>query len=412
MPAFLDFVFPFGEQEYEEDFHFSGFREEDHLDNRRRVPQIPELGRSGRELRICYNLRSVEQTNDKKSILPWSIRQTAVYHSFDLETAQSLWVTVKGNHCIKDRILESMQAAKNRTFQTDGEAFSATLATHLLLCDWAGENWRWYINNLEKEFQKLTRSTMSTVVDKVPEALPDSFSSPYSPTSPRGQSFCFPSRSGTFQYPGSPIAKSGTFSNISRAQTFSFSHSRTATIDSTNPSKLVGSEQNIPREPPKGESFSDRLKDFKPSFTRFWKSPSGEKVVTNDETDTSTSPPAARMEPPEPPPELQEEKDPNSQVELEFSDLQQIQYIEEKTHEAALVLKLNVEVLEELKEHYRYLFSHASFPEEINSACQKDIFRFEKCVLGAEKDMRMHQARTETLLRLIAERKNLVSLQC
>jgi hypothetical protein len=114
------------------------------------------------------------------------------------------------------------------------------------------------------------------------------------------------------------------------------------------------------------------------------------------------------MEPPEPPPELQEEKDPDSQAELEFSDLQRIQYIEEKTHEAVLVLKLNVEVLEELKQHYRYVVSHASFPKNINDACERDIVRFEKRVLGVEKDMRMQQARTETLLRLIAERKTLL----
>jgi hypothetical protein len=99
MPCFLDFVFPFGEQEYAQDFYFSGLREETSLDSGGGYPAISELGRSGREMRLCYNLRSVEASSGQTN-LPWSIRQTAVYHEFDIETGRSVWITVKGNKLI------------------------------------------------------------------------------------------------------------------------------------------------------------------------------------------------------------------------------------------------------------------------------------------------------------------------
>src|SRR5688572_3951480 len=71
MPAFLDFIFPFGLQEYLQDFYFSGFREDTRLLSTGLI--IPNLGRSGREIRLCYSLKSVEASNGNTS-WPWSIR--------------------------------------------------------------------------------------------------------------------------------------------------------------------------------------------------------------------------------------------------------------------------------------------------------------------------------------------------
>jgi hypothetical protein len=105
MASFLDFVFPFGKQVYARDFHFSGFREESRLVYDSKDAGIPGLGRSGIGLKLCYNLRSVERSSEPS--LPWSIRQTAVYHDFDLETGRTLWVIVKGNKLIKNRMNES-----------------------------------------------------------------------------------------------------------------------------------------------------------------------------------------------------------------------------------------------------------------------------------------------------------------
>jgi hypothetical protein len=88
MPNFLDFLFPFGHQEYAEDFYFSGFREDTRLLLSDGGLKIPEFGRSGLEIRMCYSLKSVEPWKAKRD-WPWAVRQTALYHSFDIVTGKS-----------------------------------------------------------------------------------------------------------------------------------------------------------------------------------------------------------------------------------------------------------------------------------------------------------------------------------
>src|SRR5262249_20375242 len=39
------------------------------------------------------------------------------------------------------------------------------LNVHIILCDWARENWRWYINFLEEFFQGHTRHSLHATVD-------------------------------------------------------------------------------------------------------------------------------------------------------------------------------------------------------------------------------------------------------
>ena len=95
MPAFLDFLFPFGQQKYQKDFHSTGFRHETRLDEVDRGLALPDLGRSGRTLQLCYSLKSVEpsKTGNKE----WTIRQTALYHSFDMESDRAVWFIIKAN---------------------------------------------------------------------------------------------------------------------------------------------------------------------------------------------------------------------------------------------------------------------------------------------------------------------------
>lgn len=87
MPAVLDFLFPFGRQEYAKDFHFSGFRQDTCLAEFERGLQIPELGWSGLGIQLCYGLKSVE-TSLSQPEWPWSIRQCAIHHSLDLESGR------------------------------------------------------------------------------------------------------------------------------------------------------------------------------------------------------------------------------------------------------------------------------------------------------------------------------------
>lgn len=175
MPSFLDFLFSFGAQHHAKDFYYIGFRHNTHLSGPEKVVAIPELGRSDRRLQLCYSLRSVESSPSQEK-WPWSIRGTATHHAFDFETGRSSWMIVKGEGgaSMKERIKTETDSSKGiifRNFDECDQAFSSTMSTHLLLCNWSVENWRWYINYIEQEVQIITRKTLS-VTDTKPQTEP------------------------------------------------------------------------------------------------------------------------------------------------------------------------------------------------------------------------------------------------
>lgn len=168
MPSFLDFLFLFGRQEHARDLNFSGFRQESRLEPFYNHLEIPELGRSGRELRMCYNLKSVEQSEHQPHF-PWSIRQTAIYHSQDLETGKAFWIIVKGDELIKKRIQDSIGVSKRvNELDSKSNAFATSLATHMVICDWSSENWRWYISYLEETLRNMTGLSFAMMLDNPP----------------------------------------------------------------------------------------------------------------------------------------------------------------------------------------------------------------------------------------------------
>lgn len=186
MSDFLDFVFPFGESERARDFHFSDFRVENQFSNNPNdecALAVPALGRSGRQFQMCFNLRSVERTKyDRRR--PFSIRQTAVYHCFDLETGRTVWIFVKGNDLIRQRIRNTQyKDAKTENKGKDSvetlvAAFGISLDVHTILCNWARENWRWYISFLEETFQDRTRRSLHASVDNENRPEPEIFAAP------------------------------------------------------------------------------------------------------------------------------------------------------------------------------------------------------------------------------------------
>ncbi|OCL10567.1 hypothetical protein AOQ84DRAFT_288983 [Glonium stellatum] len=168
MPAFLDFLFPFGQQKYQKDFHSTGFRHETRLSEIDRGLALPNLGRSGRSLQLCYSLKSVEPSKTGNG--DWTIRQTALYHSFDMESGQAVWFIVKASQMMKKRIRESSSSPELASFENLSRSFASTFGVHLILCDWARENWRWYINSLEDRLQERTEDTLLAPVGKISPA--------------------------------------------------------------------------------------------------------------------------------------------------------------------------------------------------------------------------------------------------
>ena len=321
MPAFLDFVFPFGVNEHAQDFHFSQFRCEDTLTEVGGDLAVPDLERSGREIRLCYSLRSVEPSEGQR-YWPWSIRQCAVYHSIDVDTGHSIWVIMKGNQLMKSRVMSTTESHATQSSPADPlcHAFASSLISHLLLADWSGENWRWYINHMENVLQGTTRHALSATVSSLPPAESSYKGETLVPIERGSPQHSLPEKSGALQPPLPP--------------------------------ELPGVA---------GPSFRDN--------------------------------------------EVEEKAD----KQFSFEDLQKLQSLEEKANESDLVLKTNIGILQELRAQYGTVISSAGFPSHVRQECSKDVLQFTRHLASAEHNLVLQRSRIETLMRLLADRKSLVS---
>jgi hypothetical protein len=171
MPAFLDFISVFGWQSEPRGLRFSGFKGQSLPIDPSRYPPATDLGRSGRQFQICYNLRSVSRLTGPEQALEWSIRQAAFYHHFDVVFGTTLWIVAKGDLEMKNRIqrLTGIDGRpEDRAFATPEESFRSSLAVHLLHSHWAIEGWLWYIqwmeDRMDKEASKYAILLLSTVL--------------------------------------------------------------------------------------------------------------------------------------------------------------------------------------------------------------------------------------------------------
>jgi hypothetical protein len=350
VPEFLDFVFPFGWQEYPQDFHFSGFREETHLLPTENRLQIPELGRSGRDFCMCYSLKSVEKSGDQ---WPWSIRQTAVYHSFDVETGKMFWIIVKGNELMRERIKDATQPVGTTKggFENNGMAFVSTLETHLILCDWSGEEWRWYINFLETSLENLTRRSLAIRINKTSSIL--------------GGEDAIESEADGF--------KARRRKTTSWKVKMHLAPPTPPLEPSSQPDLELQSMQMLSPSPPPP--------------------PGGPPPPQSMTINGAPSAPG---------------RDPSDPPEFSFHDLQNVQFLEDKVNEAIQVFKANSNILKEIRSFYGSTLQNGDLPKELLANCSRELARFERRITGIINDTLMHQSRAETLLRLLADRKSLV----
>ena len=155
-PIYSDFILLFGAQSDPTDLRFSSFRQTTTIQFPARGPSIEELGRSGRHFQLCYNLKGVT-LKQKDKIHPrfdeWSLRQAAIYHSFDVVFGTTLWIVTKGRLDIQQRFKEltgPRAREEDKSFGTSEQCFRSSLSAHLLYGQWSTEDWRWYIRWLEE----------------------------------------------------------------------------------------------------------------------------------------------------------------------------------------------------------------------------------------------------------------------
>lgn len=161
IPGYVDHLLEFDGQGHARKDMYSGFLSQTLL-NHTPSMEVDCLGRSGRQLQLCYNLRSIGRTK-RNHLAPchkqWSFRQGAFHHQFDILKGTAVWIITTADLGLKRRFEESAgKTGKDKQFQTPEQCLKISLRVHLLLCDWAHENWRpyfiWLDGTVEDEVSK------------------------------------------------------------------------------------------------------------------------------------------------------------------------------------------------------------------------------------------------------------------
>ncbi len=164
MPVYLDFMFVFGLQSDPRDLRFSGFREQTTVNRLPCNARDSNIGRSGRQYQLSYNLKTVVLKSRGDGHITnniWSIRAAAIHHQFDVVEGNTLWIVTAGGRDLKDRYKELTGEGgrpADKAFADREQCFRSSLAAHLLFCHWATEGWRQYIRWMENVIEDQVRA--------------------------------------------------------------------------------------------------------------------------------------------------------------------------------------------------------------------------------------------------------------
>lgn len=165
-PNFLKLVHSLGDQMKDRKFHDVGFFEEYLMKSSKGSNfDLPEIGRSGSEFRNFYQLQAMEFSSVAED--GWVRRQTTVFHSFDLETTRSFWLTIKADDKIKERILESQGSRTELQPESLRElpgSFNASMLTHLTHLEWCTEGWRLAIDAKEVRLRDIVEKAQAAPI--------------------------------------------------------------------------------------------------------------------------------------------------------------------------------------------------------------------------------------------------------
>lgn len=108
---------------------------------------------------ISYQFRYAEE-NRRSPDLPWSVRQTGVYHHHCAEGRFDLFILL---HPIEDSLFE--QQVTNLAILQSSQAELASLVEnpyrlHIMPFALYLDNWRWYFRFLGEQFQEKVRYTL------------------------------------------------------------------------------------------------------------------------------------------------------------------------------------------------------------------------------------------------------------
>ncbi|KAH7157257.1 hypothetical protein B0J13DRAFT_435115 [Dactylonectria estremocensis] len=354
---FLEYVHSFGLSELPKDYSMTGFFSEDSLaiahDD---VLKIPELGRSGRELRVSYLLRSVELTSEEddenigEKKWPWRVRQMAVYHSFDFVTGRALWLNLKANSLMKETITDAvaeLPELKTSSLGSLPSKFEATLATHLIFADWCDSNWRSCINEFESDLCKVLIKGKTARITQKDEstAVRDTLKRKMSL---RSQS-TFQTRKEQRAQTSESVIRSIRANPGSLLSTVHRSLSKLTDQQDASLSKSTATQKPVTGPSESVEMLSEHMKDLQ-------------------DLDT-----------------------------FSFGELQDLHHMGEQLHEMSLVIQLDAQALRDIREYYSSLMANNDVPKEIRDNCKSSVARFIWKVDRVAKNLEIRLTQLESM---------------
>lgn len=325
------------------------------------------------------------------------IRQVAVYHDFDLASGHSLRLFLKGNKVIKQRVEEAIRESQSNEKFSPGliQALSESLMPHLTLFNWANENWRCYISHMEDQLHEVAIKT------QLAEAELCGYSSTMRGvrTAPRravstavkmqenvrqASSVLF---MGRLRQPILPL----TAGIINRTNTDSVRSVQDGTLKYTGRTILGPSwDRCFTGHRARNPSSSEKKGQIRPELPNI--------TIPDHEASRVRETDRASMSP----------SDYVRMVQMLRLSMEQLQNIEDNAREALLVLKLNVDVLLRLREHYEYVTTYRHFPQNLDIIWHDKLSEFFRTITSTSRDYLMLQASIEALLDLLSNHKSIV----
>ncbi|KAK3687788.1 hypothetical protein B0T22DRAFT_458015 [Podospora appendiculata] len=404
MAPFMDLLFGFGRPPAGgggKEFHYTSFRHENFLGALQAAQAaIPRLGRSGREIRQCYNLWSAEEADANDGGSPWRIRQTAIFHSFDVEEGgRSVWVNISANDEMRDRVVDATKHCEDlrpASLHDLCGSFAATLTTHVIAFEWCGENWRRYIGSIESNLRSVLDKVNNVPVEDVERMLAVDSGALLKPLLPSGNASSWqptgPRRTFTLQSSVAPVNPANRVRT--GLSTASAPVNRVPTGLSTASSPIRGTRpaSNMAARPLSPPMSPLMVPAFSPLVTGNVQQPQAQ---------------------PQPQPAVDqtkavEDSDPFEPLRgFSLEELQRLNGIGADLHTASLVMKLDAEVLGEQLEYYQSLWTDDEFPASIKSGCTPHLSEFSQRVKTIIRSLEMEQARIATLMLLLNDGRDL-----
>ena len=350
--SFLDFSFSFCFTSEPIDYHLTGFQGDKTLDLvQNRSLRIPRLGRSGLQHQMQYLLRSVERSSSHDGSTTWNIRQMAVYHSFDLVNGRSLWINMKTNSLMRERIQEAAaefpQLSSTALHGLPG-CFAATLLTQLVYLEWCDESWRPCINDIEKKIRDTLNKAKTARVDQRLE-----------------------------------------FSALATAK-------KTLTLQKSGNTTMDFHEKQLKRQG--GSNLWQRLatacRKVRGNSNRRSSTPRPRGVRHDACTDNS---------------EFSRQLDSLQALEnFSLSEMQSLHYLGEKLESFRLVMELNRQTLRDIREHYQDLVENDGFSKDIKDGCKQELADFMRQLERVRKSLEVRSTQVKSLIAWLQDGKSLV----